>query len=68
MATIPELLALASITLLYSAMLVAFSTSCLFPGDLICTADLVGAAGPLVGGFTENKQARLGQLFYFSLR
>lgn len=57
MCTIPALLALASIVLLYSAMLVILGvgTSCLFAEDLVCTADLVGVTGSLFDCFTENK-------------
>lgn len=64
--TIPVLLALASIVFLKSAMLVTLGIgmSCLFAGGLICVAVLVGATGPFVNGFTENKQTRLERLCY----
>lgn len=66
MSTIPILLTLASIVLLYSSMLVIFGigTSCLVCGDLICVADLVEVTGLSVDGFTGNKQAGSRRLYY----
>lgn len=57
MSTVPILLGSASIVFLYSSIVVIL---CL---DLICVA-VLGAAGPLFDGFTENKWAKLEQLHY----
>ena len=65
MFTLPALLALASIVSLYSSMLVIFGLPCLFAGGLICVTDLVGATGPFVDGFTENKQIKVEIKAYY---
>lgn len=45
-------------------VILGIGKSFLLAVGLICVADLVGATDPFVDCVTENKQARLGRLYY----